>query len=324
MKPYTFSGHDTFSLRHGWLKKIYDQAYQLNAEIGEKAEQNGRIEDRTLELFDPETAMAAFGVGKNMVRSMRYWAFASNFFSTTDENRHIINSLGNAILADKTDGSRGGLDPFFEHPASLWLLHWEIATNAKFCTAWDFAFSTFTRTLFKKEDLSEALKVHVVDKGWKISPSSIEKDVSCILQMYCSDLPESKGGIREESAESPLAELRLISRDSASGGYRFEIGAKSTLPPQILYYAIAKFSAQRQSQVMNLDEIFYDHASPGRVFKLDENSMCSMLELASDATNGALEWQETGPLRQLKIRDDFKAPLDLLVGAYDTGLQAAA
>lgn len=324
MKPYTFSGHDTFALRHGWLKKIYDRACQLNACIDEEAGQIGRVEDRSADLFDPETAMAAFGVGKNMVRSMRYWAFAANFFSTADKKRYLIKPLGKAILADKTDGSRGGLDPFFEHPASLWLLHWEIATNAQFCTAWDFAFSNFARTLFKKEELSEALKVHVADRGWKVSHNSIEKDVNCILQMYCSDLPDTKAGIREESAESPLAELRLISRDSASGGYRFEIGPKSTLPPQILYYAIAKFSAQRQSQVMNLDEIFYDHGSPGRVFKLDENSMCSMLELASDATNGALEWQETGPLRQLKIRDDFKAPLDLLGDAYHTGHEVAA
>jgi hypothetical protein len=324
MKPYTFSGHDTFALRHGWLQKIYDCACQLNAEIDGDSGKIGGVEDRTDELFDPEIAMAAFGVGKNMVRSMRYWAFASNFLSAAEKNRYLIKPLGHAMLAKKRDGSKAGLDPFFEHPASLWLLHWEIATNAQFCTAWDFAFSTFARTLFKKEDLSEALKALAADRGWKVSDGSIEKDVNCILQMYCADLPHTKGGIREESAESPLAELRLISRDSASGGYRFEIGAKNTLPPQILYYAIAQFSAQRQSQIMNLDEIFYDHGSPGRVFKLDENSMCSMLELASDATDGALEWQETGPLRQLKIRDDFKPPLDLLADAYATGLEVVA
>lgn len=324
MKPYTFSGHDTFALRHGWLKKIYDRARQLNLEIERNSGQTGGAEEKSEELFDPEKAMAAFGVGKNMVRSMRYWAFASNFFNTSDKNRLLISPLGNALLADKSDASRVGLDPFFEHPASLWLLHWEIATNAQYCTAWDFAFSTFARSLFKKEDLFEALKGLASDNGWKVSDGSIEKDVNCILQMYCADLPHAKAGIREESAESPLAELRLISRDSASGGYRFEIGAKNTLPPQILYYAIAQFSAQRKSLVMNLDEIFYDHGSPGRVFKLDENSMCSMLELASDATEGALEWQETGPLRQLKIRDDFKAPLGLLVDAYVNGLEIAA
>ena len=323
MKEYTFSGHDTFSLRHGWLKKIYDRAVQFNVGIEGDPEQTGDFKERPDELFNHETAMSEFGVGKNMVRSMRYWASASNLFSTSDK-KFLISPLGNLLMAEKNGASRQGLDPFFEHPASLWLLHWEIATNARHCTAWDFAFSTFARTVFKKEDLFEALKGFAADKGWKVSDGSIEKDVNCILQMYCADLTPTKGGIKEESAESPLTELRLISRDSASGGYRFEIGAKSTLPPQILYYAIAKYSAQKQSQVMNLDEIFYDHGSPGRVFKLDENSMCSMLELASDATGGALEWEETGPLRQLKIRDDFEASLDLLRNAYVTGLEIAA
>ena len=324
MKPYTFSGHDTFSLRHGWLKKIHDRACELNAEIAEESGETERIKDRSPELFDAETAMAAFGVGKNMVRSMKFWGLASNFFGTSDKNRYLIKPLGHAVLADKSGVSKGGFDPFFENPASLWLLHWEIATNTQYCTAWDFVFSTFARTLFKKEDLFEALRGFVADNDWKVSDGSLEKDINCILQMYCSDVSHAKGRFREEGAENPLTELRLISRDTASSGYRFEIGAKSTLPPQILYYAIAEYGTQKQSQVMNLDEIFYDHGSPGRVFKLDENSMCSMLELASDATAGALEWEETGPLRQLKIRDDFKASFDLLRNAYVTAPEVAA
>ena len=56
-----FSGHETFPLRQMWLKKAYDQA----------------IDGRVLKsAFADESAIAAFGVGKNMVASIRPWALA--------------------------------------------------------------------------------------------------------------------------------------------------------------------------------------------------------------------------------------------------------
>ena len=52
-----FSGHETFPLRHGWLEKGYHAVV--------KEEKNPFLED---------DAIAEFGVGKNMVNSIRYWA----------------------------------------------------------------------------------------------------------------------------------------------------------------------------------------------------------------------------------------------------------
>ena len=182
MKEYTFSGHDTFSLRHGWLKKIYDRAVQFNVGIEGDPEQTGDFEESREELFNPETAMSEFGVGKNMVRSMRYWASASNLFSTSDK-KFLISPLGNLLMAEKNGGARQGLDPFFEHPASLWLLHWEIATNARHCTAWDIAFSTFARTVFKKEDLFEASRGSLQTTIGKFQMVLSRKDVNCIMDV---------------------------------------------------------------------------------------------------------------------------------------------
>lgn len=59
------SGHETFPLRYGWLKKAYD-AVKL-------AEINGDGNS----VFTAEDAIARFGVGKNMVASMRHWANAA-------------------------------------------------------------------------------------------------------------------------------------------------------------------------------------------------------------------------------------------------------
>jgi len=56
------SGHETFPLRQGWLKKAYDA---VAAEAGKP---------NSKDIFNSEDAVARFGVGKNMVSSMRHWA----------------------------------------------------------------------------------------------------------------------------------------------------------------------------------------------------------------------------------------------------------
>ena len=58
MKPYTFSGHDTFVLRHGWLKKIYDRLGELATELGDAPK--GFAVPAAI-LFEPEQSMSACG-----------------------------------------------------------------------------------------------------------------------------------------------------------------------------------------------------------------------------------------------------------------------
>jgi hypothetical protein len=316
MKPYTFSGHDTFALRHGWLKKVYDRAIALNGREGETDDQS-RV--HTPDLFDTEVAMATFGVGKNMVRSMRYWSLASNFLRLDGKNRYEITPLSNLIFANDARYGKRGFDPYFESLASVWLLHWEIATNALMCTAWDFAFSQFAKTIFTKEDLVNAISAYAEMNDWKVASNSIERDVTCLIHMYAFEHPSGSLSLKEENLESPLTELRLMSPISTGGGYMFEVGPQKSLPSHVLYYALVRYAENRANHLLNLDEIFYDPGSPGRIFRLDEASMCSRLERAAEDTDGAIEWQETGPLRQLKMSDNLDAT-DLLAKAYEKPL----
>jgi hypothetical protein len=58
-----FSGHETFPLRQLWLRKAFDAVANTPSN-----------EAKT--VFTDEAAIARFGVGKNMVSSMRFWASA--------------------------------------------------------------------------------------------------------------------------------------------------------------------------------------------------------------------------------------------------------
>ena len=57
------SGHETFPIRYGWLKKAYDAVRDT-----EESQEDNR------HVFSGPDAIARFGVGKNMVASMRHWA----------------------------------------------------------------------------------------------------------------------------------------------------------------------------------------------------------------------------------------------------------
>ena len=51
-----FARHETFHPRFGWLKKGFDKAVENSA------------------IFSEESASTALGVGKNMVKAIRYWS----------------------------------------------------------------------------------------------------------------------------------------------------------------------------------------------------------------------------------------------------------
>ncbi len=50
-----FAGHETFTLRYGWLKKAVDATQERQ------------------DLFLQDDALVTLGVGKIMVRSIRHW-----------------------------------------------------------------------------------------------------------------------------------------------------------------------------------------------------------------------------------------------------------
>lgn len=315
VKEFTFSGHDSFALRHGWLKKVFDSLKkQETANVRE-------LDGTDQNIFDPTIAMGAFGVGKNMVRAMRYWSLATRMVELNSNEKYSTSELANMLMGSGKDSEEKGVDPFQESFGSIWLIHWELVTNQSMCTTWDYAFSKFSKTIFSKSDLLEELESYTQDKGWKVSSKSLEKDVNCFIQMYSHPEGEHAGIFKEESLECPLSELRLVSKDVASGGYRFDIGPKKTLPPFVLYYALAKYAYGRASALLSLDEIFYEPTSPGKVFKLDENALSTLLERANEETNGLLEWRETGPLRQLQINDTLSNPIDLLKIGFAKTLQ---
>jgi len=76
--------------------------------------------------------MVEMGLGKNMVRALRFWVQATGMAESEADGLRV-SDLGRAILLD----AKG--DPFLEDVRTLWLLHWKLATHVKEpLFAWDY------------------------------------------------------------------------------------------------------------------------------------------------------------------------------------------
>lgn len=248
-KVIVFARHETFHPRFGWLKKGFDRA-SIDSEI-----------------FLREDAPVRLGVGKNMVRSIRYWCSAFKLLKDDQPTK-----FGQQLLG------QGGWDRYLEDPASLWLLHWKLLEPPNLATAWNFTFNYFRQVEFTNEDLFYQLCEYRDREAPRISDSSLKKDASCVLRMYV--VQPSKSQVSEDSLDCPFTELGLIHTAGDSREYVFCVGQKPNLVPEIIVYACLRHHARTASaaKTIPVGNLLYDLGSPGLVFKLTESAICDAIE----------------------------------------------
>src|SRR5437867_5418764 len=81
---YRISGHETFPFRYTWLPKAV------------------RCLTRNSDLFaDEDQAMVELGVGKNMVRSIRFWSQAAGVVGSALRKGITLTPFGSVILGQR-------------------------------------------------------------------------------------------------------------------------------------------------------------------------------------------------------------------------------
>lgn len=306
-----FSGHETFPLRYGWLKKVYDavRACELKG-------------TDTKIVFDVDDAIAQFGVGKNMVVSMRYWALASGVLEEVRAHLgpYATTRIGRALLDDN------GWDPWLEDPNSLWLLHWHFASTPDRTFTWFWVLNHCPHVSFDRGLLVDHLTRLSADRQMKkIAPATLKRDVECFVRTYAQKVGT---GSKEDTLECPLTELSLLRSAGHRDGYQLARGPKSTLSAALFAFATIQFWQRAYSSVRTLsfDALFYEPGSPGRVFLLDQESVVDLAIELEVVTDGAIAWSETAGLRQLISRTDPMEidPMQFLCHAFARANRRAA
>lgn len=284
-----FSGHETFPLRQMWLKKAV-----------ESADADGLVPKTT---FTDDKAIAEFGVGRNMVAAIKHWALACDVLVEDESRRNFqLSPAGREIFLDK------GLDPFSENPTTAWYAHWCLAGRGGRSTTWYWLFNVFTSQSFSRDEALPTLTkfAQTISGGRKLSSATLSRDLDTCLRGYA---PRSAISSVEEAAEPMLAELGLL-QEERKGVFSFRRGPKSTLTDAFFTWALLDFWQRHRAGESSLtfETAAYAPGSPGRVFKLDEESVAERLFTLSELTDGKLRWSDTSGLRQV-YRGDFECEM---------------
>ena len=276
-----FSGHETFPLRYGWLKKAFDRV----------AETEDQDENRAACWGDD--AIARFGVGKNMVASIRHWAKATGVIEEPAYHSVRTTELGRLLFG------WSALDPYMENPTTLWLIHWQLASHAT-RTTWFWAFNHYPSVTFERDSLIKKLDRLAKDRNWsRVAITTIRNDVACFIRTYAAR-PLSGRSAHDDALESPLTELGLIKPIGKKDGFRFVRGPKTTLSDGVFTYALMDFwSRYTNASTLSFEAVAHAPGGPGRVFLFDENDVADRLTVLDDATGGVLRWSETAGLKQV-------------------------
>lgn len=284
-----FAGHETFPFRHGWLKKAVDAVR------------------RDPKALSSDRAIVDLGVGKNMVGSIRHWGLATQVLVEASRFNLEVSDIGGQLLEK--------WDPFLEHAASVWLLHWLLVTNPARAATWHLVFTQYPQPDLTKDDLNQWMLKHAARRGATAKQTTVARDVDCLIRSYVASSASGRAA-PEDSFDCPLTDLGLISEPRDGETYRFTIGPKRTLPAQVFGYALLQFADRvaggRRS--IGIGDCMYAPASPGQAFKLDENSFVEYVESLREITSGGIQFDDTSGLRQVYLGEAVES--DRLLASY--------
>lgn len=262
-----FSGHETFACRYAWLPKAY------------------RILSSDPNAFaDEEKAMVELGLGKNMVRSLRFWVEATGL-AIAEKGRGLrLTDMAHALFRPE------GLDPYLEDIRTLWLIHWKLASRSDGgLFAWRYLLNHWP---YPELTRSEALAAFVRESarlGHSHSPVTLAQHLDVFLHTYQA----TRSGLVgiEDSLDGPLVELALIQpageRRGESGRfetvYAFRREPKPEITPELFDFCVDDYWARFRpmEETLSLRELSLAPCSPGQVFKLPEDDVRARLEALS-------------------------------------------
>ncbi len=236
-------GHEKFGLREGWINK----GLQI-------------VRDRQ-DAFVRKDAPDVFGVGSNMVKSIRYWMKA---FGLTNDNGSALSDLGETILQ---------YDPYLEQYFTLWLLHSFIAKNKEEATTWYMYFSRCDASDLDKEQILSVLNREIAKYtgGQSFSVKSLENDIDVLLNMYSKNKEKNDP---EDKNTSPFSSLGLVKK--SEGRYSKHSPDRKTLNEMVVLYELADMCTDRDS--ISIEEVLDGECGLVKIYNISSITANEMLD----------------------------------------------
>lgn len=284
---FRFSGHETFPFRYAWLPKAY-KALSANP----------------LAFTNESEAMVNLGVGKNMVRAMRFWIQVTGIAEPRAGGGYVITDFGRALLKSN------GFDPYLEDIKTLWLLHWKLSTHVEEpLFAWHYILNNWHSPELSRFEILNAFEIEARKQNRELSKVTLEQHFDIFLHSY---VPRNtrKGDLQEDNLDCPLIELELIQqigeRKLGELGrhepiYIFRREPKPEITATLFAFCLHDFWIKRRSTEMTLSfrDIASAEGSLGQIFKLPEWDLRERLDTLEKDTGGIFLYKETSTLQQI-------------------------
>lgn len=250
--------HGSFYIRNGWPTKI------LNA-----LSKNETIFSPNKEL----EAVDEIGVGRVMIKSMRYWASALGIAEEYKKSQGVLlklTPLGELIKK---------YDLYFQNIGTLWLLHRNLSSLNSEATAWSWAFNFFNKKNFSKSDFCTDFNSFLRHEGVEYNKKAIEKEFDCFKNTYVSEKEFDFKKVLEEDNVPFFSRLKLISY-IGNGKFALNSVGAQDVPLDIIYFCILNDNHDllaTNSQLL-IDHLLEDKGQIGRYMCLTYSVLIEYLQ----------------------------------------------
>lgn len=226
-------GHEKFVLREGWINKAL------------------MILPGNPDAFTRKDATDLFGIGSNMVKSLRYWM---RVLGLTDVSGTKLSEVGKLIAK---------YDPYLEKVFSLWIMHSYISKNIEDATTWFMFFNRCDADDMEKNEIENILlrEVKKYATGTVFSEKSLSNDVDVLLNMYSQSKEKADP---EDKSISPFVQLSLIKK--MNGRYIKKHPSRTQFPDEIVLYELALRKIGKEG--LSIENIVFGERGLNKIFNM--------------------------------------------------------
>ena len=236
--------HESFSIREGWLTK------------GLLAVKNNT------KVFSSEDATDILGIGTNMVKSLKYWLYATNLIC--DEKNSIkITELGDLILK---------YDPYMEDQFTWWMIHVNLLLNQDDFYVGNLFFNKVISKNFSKQEVYDIVSDILDSKKLEYNDKILVDEINMIIKTYVIDDSTDNP---ENNFNCPLADLELLKRNSKDNYEQLKPNYRN-LDYLIVYYLLIHIMDGRE--YISIDDFVKAQNGPARILNLDKNTCNDYLD----------------------------------------------
>lgn len=262
---FTLKGHGSFYIREGWFTK-------------------GLVEiEKNPELFSKKynEGADALGVGSVMAKAIKYWLTAAGLIVKSAKESPLNYEVNKGNFISATGKIILDNDKYIENKDTLWIIHYNIASNYEYATIWNLFFNNVSEEKFSRRELEGMMESELEKKIYehKYSESSLSNDCAVLLQMY---FDENKDKNPEEKMHCPLSELHLITK-SRNVYCRNEVKEKDISCMAVLYGICgylenAGLIEKKDRTSVSIEKLLEGENSPGKLFGINRITLNESLD----------------------------------------------